>query len=274
MSLARTAALVFLPTMTFGAVLMLGSVKPLQAASKNFPVATCVGVMINPILDDAESGMAQHAFQGVMSETKLAMVVHSPTGGIVGFDREESKVAEFTDSTGKSLLADSAFGPFGFSNRVLSGGDRLALELDGAGLPAPDATWVTAKGLIAIRIAHEKGLWTSESIAIDANTLLDVGPFEFKILRAEKSSWSDGYEIEVETKSAVDTLTGITAIDDTGERYELRTTSTMSFMGTSRLTLESKSKLLSARFEIEAWKNARTQKVPFSAKMRIGDAGD
>lgn len=272
MSLARTAALVFLPTMTFGAVLVLGSVKPLQAASRNLPVATCVGVMVNPILDDAESGMAQHAFQGVMSETKLAMIVHCPTGGVVGFDREQSEVAEFTDSTGKSLLQDSAFGPFGFSNRVLSGGDRLALELDGAGLPAEDATWVAAKGLIAVRIAHEKGLWTTDPITIESNALLDAGPFEFKILRSEKSSWSDGYEIEVETKSAVDTLTGITAIDDAGERHELRTTSTMSFMGTSRLTFESKSKLLSAQFEIEAWKNAQTQKVPFSAKMRIGPA--
>jgi len=273
MSLARTAALVFLPTMTFGAVMVLGSIKPLEAASRDLPTATCVGVMINPILDDVEGGMPQHAFQGTMAETKLALVVESPKGGIVGLAKEGSKVTEFVDSTGKSMLdKNSPFGPFGFSNRILDEGRRLALELDGSAMHSADATWISAKGLIAVRIAHEKGTWTSERTTIAPNSLVDVGPFDFKVLRAEKSTWNDGYEIEVETKDDVSNLTAIVAIDDAGERHELRTTSTMSFMGTTRLTFESESEILSAEIEVEAWKNADTKKVPFRVKVRVGQA--
>lgn len=270
MSLTRTFAIVLLPTLTFGAVVLTGSVDPLRAAGRAAPKASLSGVMVSSVVDAADPDMPQLAFQGTQHPTRLALVVDDPSGGIVGFDRDASSVESFADSTGRSLLdPESPFSPFGFAERILDGGSRIALELDGALTPADDAAWIEARGEVAVNIAHEKGTWTSERTPMTARTKITCGPYTFEVLRSEPSRWGEGHEFELRTKDPVQHVIAWALVDGT-ERHELQRSSTMSFNGTSQITLQCEDGATAGSLEIEAWKNPRAVRVPFSLKARVG----
>ena len=275
MSPTRAAALVFLPTLTFAAVLIAGSASKLRAAASEAPVARCVGVMVNPPLVDAAaesaSGMPLLAFQNSMAKTKLAFVVENPGGGIVGFARDESLLEMFADSTGQPLFdPDSAFSPFGFSERIIRDGKRLALELDGDAAPREGATHIRVKGELGVRIAHERQTVRSKPTRIAAGESFSAGPFELKVLRAEDSSWGEGYDIELETNSNLRVVISYALVTGEGDRVELRPTSTMTFMDKTQITLEAPDEVKSGSFEFVAWKGAQVVQVPFDTRVRVG----
>ena len=275
MSPTRAAALVFLPTLTFAAVMIAGSAPKLRAASSDAPVARCVGVMVNPPLVESEgesaSGMPLLAFQNSMAKTKLAFVVENPEGGIVGFARDESSLETFADSTGQPLVnPDSAFSPFGFSERIIDDGARLALELDGDTAPSEGATHIRVKGDLGVRIAHDKETVKSKPARFAAGESFTAGSFEMNVLRAEDSSWGEGYDIELETSSNLRVVISYAVITSQGDRIALRPTSTMTFMDKTQITLEAPDEIESGTFEIVAWKGAQVVQVPFDARVRVG----
>lgn len=275
MSPTRAAALVFLPTLTFAAVMITGAAPRLRAADSGAPVARCVGVMVNPALEEHEAetddGTPLLAFQNSMARTKLALVVESPGGGIVGFARDDSSLATFEDSTGQKLHdPTSPFGPFGFSERIIKDGERLALELDGDAAPNEGATHIHLKGELGVRIAHEKRVVKSKPVRIRAGESFTAGAFEMNILRAEGSSWGEGYDIELETNENLEVVISYALIGEDGARIELRPTSTMTFMDKTQITLEAPGEVKSGSFEILAWVGAKVVRVPFDARVRVG----
>lgn len=270
MSLFRATALVLLPTLCVGAVILTGSARPLQAAASNQPSAELVGVMVNREVADSGSDMPQLAFQGTFARTKLALAINSPTGGLIGLDRDASKVGMFADDTGQ-VLADTSsnFNLFGFGERILSEGNRLTIELDGNEAPAENAKVVRAQGVLVVRIAHETRTWTSESAAAAKGTSYEVGPFTFKVLETGEASWGEGYEIECETQADLDSIIKFEAVAPDGTVHELNRVSTMTFGDTSRVTFVSKVELKTAALRAEAWHGAKKVRVPFNVKAGV-----
>lgn len=271
MSHLRAASLVLIPTLTIGAVLVAGSTGPLEAAAGERPSAHLSGVMVNPVIDEGAEHMPAQAFQGTLAQTKLSLVVEAPQGGIIGFDREASGVASFVDSTGASLLdADSAFGAFGFGERVLKGGRLLAIEVEGTEAPSGKATSVSAEGEVHVRIAHDQATHLSEPRSFKKGTTLEAGPFKFDVQRLGKAQWGDGYELEVKSTSDLGAVVGYTAIGSGGTRYVLDVQSMISWGDTSQMTLQMDEEVTSGSLEVVAWKNAKVVKVPFRVKARVG----
>lgn len=266
----RTAALVLLPTLSFVAVLMAGGAAPLRAAARSGPSATVVGVTVNPVIGDRDADFPQHAFQGTQDQTRLAIVIDSPSGGLVSFDRDGSTVEVFADSTGQGLTdPDSPFSPFGYGERIVDDGQRLAFEVNGAQVPADGARWVEVKGLAAVRIAHQRVTWRAERAPLTKGSEWIAGPHAFEVLRFGESSWGEGYEVELRTKDEVATIIEWALVDG-AERHPLERTSTMSFNGTSQITLRCDQELSAGALELVAWKDPKTVRVPFAAKVRVG----
>ncbi len=271
MSLTRTFALVLLPTLTFGAVVLTGSIEPLRAAGRAVPSASLSGVMVSSVVDANGPTLPERAFRETHHGTRLALLVGDPGAGIVGFDREASAVEAFVDSTGKSLLdPGSESSPFGFTERILGDSGRLALELNGPRTPADEATWVQARGEVAVTIAHHKGSWTSDRGIIETGQTMRCGPYTFEVVRAERPRSGEGFELELRTKDPAEHVTSWTLVEG-DERYDLRRSSTMSFNGTSRVTLHSPVNTGAAALLVEAWTDPRAVRVPFSLKARVGE---
>ncbi len=271
MSLTRTFALVLLPTLTFGAVLLTGSIEPLRAAGRAAPTASLSGVMVNSVVDAKGPTRPERAFCGTEHGTRLALLVSDPDAEIVGFDRDASAVEAFVDSTGRSLLdPDGQTSPFGFTERILGDGGRLALELDGPRTPAKRATWVQARGEVAVTIARHKGTWSSDRAPIQAGTTMRCGPYTFEVVRAETPRSGEPLELELHTKGPAEHVTSWTLVDGDAQ-HELRRSSTMSFDGTSRVTLQCPVNPDAAALLIEAWTDPRAVRVPFSLKARVGE---
>jgi hypothetical protein len=273
MNALRTATIILLPTLAIAAVVMTGSAKPLQAAAGSMPTARAAGVMVNTSVDDEEeNGMPALAFQGTFSQTKLALVVDSPEGGIIGFSRETSEATSFEDSTGKTLLEeDSHFGPFAFGERIVQDGKRLVLTLESKEGPSAKATSITATGSIDVTIAHEKKTYTSETNQVAEGQRLQAGPVQMSIEGYGKASWGDDMELTVQTKANVDAIVRYTAILPNGMRTELRRNSTMTFNDTTKLTLASEIDLgKTIALEIELWHNPKQRQVPFSVQANVG----
>ncbi|MEM8709324.1 MAG: hypothetical protein AAGG01_00115 [Planctomycetota bacterium] len=271
MSHLRAASLILLPTLTLGAVLVAGSTGPLKAAAGERPTARLSGVMVNPVIDEGAEIMPAQAFQGSLAQTKLSLVVEAPSGGIIGFDREGSSVASFVDSAGKSLLDDgSAFGAFGFSERVLKGGRMLALEVEGAEAPTEKATSVQAEGEVHVRMAHEQATYLSEPRAFKKGVTLEAGPFQFEVERLGEAQWGEGFEIEVKSTNDLGAVVGYTLVGADGTRYVLDVQSMISWGETSQMTLQIDEEVTRGSLEVVAWRNAKIVRVPFRVRARVG----
>ncbi|MEE2940129.1 MAG: hypothetical protein VX460_07090 [Planctomycetota bacterium] len=271
MSLTRTFALVLLPTLTFGAVVLTGSIEPLRAAGRAAPTVSLSGVMVSDVVDASDANLPERAFRGTQHGTCLALLVGDPGAGIVGFDRDASAVEAFVDSTGRSLLdPDSEASPFGFTERLLGDSGRLALELSGARTPADRATWVQARGAVAVTIAHHKASWSSDRVSIEAGATIRCGPYTFQVTRAETPRPGEGLELELRTRDAAEHVTSWALVDGDAH-HELRRSSTMSFDGTSRITLRCPVAPGAAALLVEAWTDPRAVRVPFSLKARVGE---
>lgn len=270
MSLTRTFALVLLPTLTFGAVVLTGSVEPLRAAGRAVPEVSLAGVMVADVVDDSNPDIPRLAFQGTQDSTRLALVVQSTDGSIVGFDRDESTLSSFTDSTGAALRApDAPFSPFGFFHQILLEGSRLTVEVSGKEAPAPEATWVEARGQLAVHTATDREIHTSERSPFTKDTVVTCGPLTFEVLRSEGSHSGTGRQFEVKTKAPVEHIISWTFVDG-DQRYELFRRSSMGFNGMTQLTLECEADVTAGQLELEIWKDPKTVRVPFSVKARVG----
>ena len=272
MNALRAATIILLPTLILSAVIITGSARPLQAAANSMPTARAAGIMVNHSVDDEENGMPSLAFQGTFAQTRLALVIDSPEGGIIGFSRDSSKTTAFADSTGQSLLEKNAhFGPFAFGERIVQDGKRLVITLESKEAPKPKASSIQATGTIDITIAHEKKTYTTETAPVEAGHGLQAGPIKMTIKKYGKGDWGDDMELTVETKYNLDAIVKYTAILADGTRSELRRSSTMSFNGTTNLTLASKVDLgKTFALEVETWHNPQQRQVPFNVTARVG----
>jgi hypothetical protein len=217
-------------------------------------------------------GMPSLAFQGTLSRTRLALVVDSPEGGIIAFDRDSSKVSRFADSTGRSLVdPESPFGPFAYGSRIVQDGRRMALEIESQIAPAPSATSVIAAGTIDVSIAHEKRTYLSPAVLLEDGSLVKAGPIQMTIKSFEPSSWGDGFELRAITEASLTEIIRITAILEDGQRVPLEQRSTMSFNGTTDVTLSCETHLGErAAIEFEAWHDSKTRRVPFEIRANVG----
>lgn len=271
MSLVRAASLVLLPTLTLGAVILSGTAEPLRAAAQSMPKARLAGVMVNHAIDRESDDMPDLAFQSTFARTKFAIVIDNPDGGIIGISREASTIKQFVDDTGKSLVdPDNPFGPFGFGERIVQDGNRVALELESKMAPATGAKFVNAQGSIALRTAHEKSTMTSKTGLFKKGAEFDCDTITFTVISEGTAQWGEGFEIEFETNENIDAIIKYTIIQPDGTEVALEPMSTMTFGTTSRITLNTKQRQATGRLSLEAWTDAKVTQVPFNVSAAVG----
>ena len=177
----------------------------------------------------------------------------------------------FADDTGRVLYdPEDFFVPFSMFDRVLDDGKVLVVELSGSEFPAATARALDAEGTLVVRQAHAQETLTGEPVELVKGIETRVGSITLEIVGVEKSSWNDTYEIEVKTSADLPSIVEWVWVDASGERIELERMSTLTFNGTSQLGLATPKLVSEGHFEIRAWKDAKSVRIPFDTTVRIG----
>ena len=128
-----------------------------------------------------------------------------------------------------------------------------------------------AAGTIDVSIAHEKRTYLSPAVLLEDGSLVKAGPIQMTIKSFEPSSWGDGFELRAITEASLTEIIRITAILEDGQRVPLEQRSTMSFNGTTDVTLSCETHLGErAAIEFEAWHDSKTRRVPFEIRANVG----
>lgn len=92
--------------------------------------------------------------------TRLAVALQvPPPAGIVSIDTSAGRVQEMRDSTGRALEGAE----FYFSTNIAKSGKAATVELRAEGVPAPEATGVSARGTLKVMVASG---FTTEKVAV------------------------------------------------------------------------------------------------------------
>jgi len=219
---------------------------------------------------------AFNAFPG----TTLGVVMSMPGGGIIGFDRERSTLAGFTDDRGGDLQKPAVKprfpqSAFGMSPVISDDGTKLRMEISVDGVPTRGATSLAVRGTLAVRVATERQVHRHEMAALKAGTSIKAGPMEGTISQVGDPSWGDAAQAVTFTfRRDIPELAGVRFLDRAGREIpsSAGSSSRMSFgrSVTVERTFNLTEKAEAATIEFTIWTDLREVEVPLKIAAGLG----
>lgn len=232
---------------------------------------TPVGLMVQLPAPDSDESFPQMAFMGTFSNTRVAVAMDYPEGGMIELLREQCTIESFRDDQGGDLLGDpGAFGPIEMMPDLNAAGTRLVFTVGTSQLPRPNATRFDLKGKVAVRVAEDTVDWDASKVQFREGQAVSAGPYEFKITRAGKSEWSDSWSIDIESKEEMGAVIDYAIVDAKGSVHKLSRTMSMGGFGSWTYTLECETQVDAGTFRLHAWKDPKAIEVPFSVSAGLG----
>ena len=224
-----------------------------------------------------ENGMAELNVPNGQSGTALTLLIMSPSGGLIAFDKDASKLSAFADNKGTSLLEKRRFGQSGFGGfpKISKDGKACMLEIQGGALPSKDATGLVASGTLVFKTGTTKKEYTQKDVPLTIGSKITVGAMSFEITKIGKPDWGDEpLEIELKTKQDISTMAGIKFLDAAGKEIEsdLSSWGNMGFGGmmTYKRSYKLGKMVNKATIVVSVWTDMKTQTVPLNVNTSIG----
>jgi len=253
--------------------------EPVQTRPAVPKVANCrpVGVMVNAPIDmggTEDEGMEDFpdlAFAGTFEQTRLAIRLDYPRGGIVELRGDHSVLDSFQDDLGADLRKEGAqFGPFEMMSQVSDDRRSVVFVVPSDRLPGPRATRLTASGTVALLVSNSNTEARSPVVSLAVGESIVAGPFTFRITRVGASEWNTGWSITLSTKQDLGGVRGFALIEADGTRVELSPSMSISGGGTWSQTLECERELESGALVIDYWESPRLAQLPFEVSAGLG----
>lgn len=217
---------------------------------------------------------AFNAFEG----TSLAILVHQPSGGLISFDSDASKIESFTDDKGKDLLKSSS--DFGMPALPMSpdfseDGKAVIIEVNGGQTPAKGATSLNVKGKLIFKAATQKKSYTHKDLELKADAKVNAGPIEMTIGRAGKPEWGEEpLEIVLQAKKRLDEIASIRFLDADGKEIESSPSGSMTMAFGDDVSVERSyaltKKVDKVTVEISYWTDMKDLEVPLDLTASLG----
>jgi hypothetical protein len=217
---------------------------------------------------------AFNAFEG----TSLAILVHQPSGGLISFDSEASKIESFTDDKGKDLLkSTSDFGmpALPMSPDISEGGKAVVIEVHGGQSPTQGATALKVKGKFVFNAATQKKSYTHKDLEIKADAVIEAGPIPLTIGKAGKPEWGEEpLEIVLQAKKRLDEVASIRFLDADGKEIESNESGSMTMAFGEEVSVERSYALTKmvdkVTVEVSYWTDMKTIEIPVDLTVSLG----
>lgn len=208
----------------------------------------------------------------------MVLRIVNPSGGLIGFDSDASKIESFVDDKGTDLLkSDETYMPVGFSSSddLSEDGKAALIEVDGGTPPAHGTREIHLKGVAVFVVATEKKTFTQKDVKLAADTEIKAGEISFVISKVGKPDWGDE-PLEVTLKASTDltSVAGVRFLDADGKEIESSVSSEMSMSFNESVTVERGYKLArkvdTATIEVTCWMNLEKVNVPVDVTTGVG----
>ncbi len=121
--------------------------------------------------------------------TSVAVAISLPQGGIIGLDREASKITAFYDNKGTDLWDGPQVNKFSHSSidmmpSVSEDTRAILLDVDGQGVPKSGAKSLTLKGEMQLWVSQEKTKLTASGVNLKEGTKFTLGSRKIKVTKS------------------------------------------------------------------------------------------
>lgn len=236
-------------------------------------VETCGLRVVAPTSEGAGDLRAFNQFAG----TTVALQVVRPSGGLISFDRDASRLEIFADDRGTNLLVKKGFMSPGFGawTRISDDGRVAMLEVNGGALPSSGARQIDIKGNLVFKVATEKKTFQQKKVSLTAGTKIQAGPIAFTIKEVGKPGWGDEpVQITLEAKQEVDSLFSVRFLDDAGREIKSAAASSSRMKMFNSVVVEKSYRLAekvdSLTIELTYWMDMQTVELPLDLSASVG----
>ncbi len=244
-----------------------------DAASKTKVTAYGLRVVPKPF-EGNDMMRAFHAFEG----TSVAILLEQPSGGLISFDSDSSKIESFTDDKGKNLLeSTSEFGmpALPMSPEIGEGGKAVVIEINGGQTPTKGATSLKIKGKLAFKAATQKKSYTHKDLEVKEEAKIEAGPIPLTIGRAGKPEWGEEpLEIVLQAKKHLDEVASIRFLDADGKEIESSESGSMTMSLGDSVSVERSytlaKKVEKVTVEISYWTDMKAIEIPVDLTVSLG----
>jgi hypothetical protein len=214
--------------------------------------------------------------------TSVWVGVRLPRGGIIGMDREASKLTVFKDDRGLDLLKApkaSKFGSSGFEFFPKIGKQKkvLLFGVNVPAVPSRGATHLTVQGIAAIRSATRTLTHTCGSFKLEKGAALQAGPFKFTVSKTGTPQWGKdkfAFQFSLKAEQDLSSIKDVRFLDAAGKPLSTKGAGSMrnSFGGKviEERNYMLKEKTPAAKVRIDQWADQKILKVPFQVTTSVG----
>ncbi|XOF34680.1 MAG: hypothetical protein ACL93V_05150 [Candidatus Electrothrix sp. YB6] len=211
------------------------------------------------------NGSELQAFQE-SSGTTLALAVEAPKDKkIIELDDSKCSLTQFTDDRNRNLMDGIYWGSW---PKTSEDGSAALIEVSSKNRPSQDASRLTAKGTLHLRVADSVQTEKIEALKLEAGTEVKVAGEEIKVLKVEKEDRYVALTFQLTDNINLDKVRFTTAdgkpVDASG-----RNTSSDGSVVHVIYYLEMESIPETLNLEMEVWQGAETLDLPFEITAGI-----
>ncbi len=215
---------------------------------------------------------ALRPFQAFDDGVKVAFLVKSPAGGIIGVESKQGSIETFVDDKGTKLHVAGDFkNGFGSFPGISQDGKAAMFTVEGTIAPAAGATKVTVKGKVSLQVATTKE--TVKGGAVTKGGKLTFKTLAMTLKKVEKQG-SDT-RVEVESPQSMNAIVEVNWLDAAGKKLEGEAggSGSFGFGGKTTFSREWTVKGTPASVEFVGWTDMKSVSVPFDTTVAIGATG-
>ncbi|MFH0939824.1 MAG: hypothetical protein V1899_11195 [Planctomycetota bacterium] len=217
------------------------------------------------------------------SGTSVALLVKSPSGGLVQFDSKNSVLSKFTDDKNNDLLTKSAqkkdaiSSNVGFSmlSKISTDGKACALEINGQNVPTKGAAAIKLEGVIAMLTATKKKEYAMKDMPIRNGSKITADNLEIVIQKVSKPEWGDEQlSLTFRATRELDEVAEICFFKADGTEIKSRRVGSSKIGVLGSLTVEWNynltEKVDTATIKVFVWTDLQQKKTPFNLTVNVG----
>ncbi len=238
------------------------------------------------IVSDGYGGTGMGSLQPFNSFTGTSVSCQAilPQGGIIKFDKDNSRLDKFVDNVGTNLKNDQnssgdGFGMmrsgFGMMHPISSDKKAILFELNGPDLPAKKATSIKASGYITLKTATKKKTFKIDHFALKVGSKAEFSGMQLAIAEIGKSVWGDsGVSVVFTSSSDISKIADVGFYNSKGEQIKSsRAGTSVQTLGnkkTYQITYSIQKQPDTVNLSITCWEDMKAVKIPFHFTTSIG----
>ena len=199
----------------------------------------------------------------------LALLVTSPGGGVIAFDEDASALGEISDSTGKSLLANSSIWPF---PKISKDGKYLVVEMKSGGVPTVGSDHVAAKGTLSVTTATGTKPVKVLKVPLENGKTFKLGTGTVTVEDVDTSNEGKTSLTLKSTLPIMGSIKDVRFLDAKNQPIESNNNGSGRMNDVAYKSFSVSTQAKTVTLEFDAWQGLKQRAIPFDVKATLGYA--